>query len=259
MTRTLLTATILAFLVSACAEKSYEIDERRIPVGIGNEVVEVVIHQSEDPGLTYVNLHDDENTAAEAALAVLRQHGGRLIELQHTGERNITFALGDTSYAFDPNRMFTAVGVDTTLSRQGQLSAEAHEAVTSFADSVISLIGYYDLSTIITVHNNTDERYSARSYMEEGPYAGDARFVHVAAGSDADDFFFVTTQEIYNDLRDAGFNVVMQDNALVTDDGSLSVLAGQSGIPYINAEAQHGHFQEQQRMLAHLDQYLVDL
>ena len=185
--------------------------------------------------------------------------GGRLIELQHSGERNVEFSLRDTSYSFDPNRMFTAVGVDTTLARRGRLTPAAHQAVSAFADSVLALIGFYDLSTIITVHNNTDERYSAREYMEAGPYAQDARFVHVAAGSDADDFFFVTTEELYNDLRDAGFNVVMQDNALVTDDGSLSVLAGQAGIPYVNAEAQHGHFEEQRRMLAHLDEYLAEL
>lgn len=259
MLRSFTAAVVFAVLLSSCAEKSYEIAERRVPVAIGDDVVEVVIHQSENPGLTYVNLHDDENTAVEAALAILREHGGRLIELQHTGERNVAFSLRDTSYAFDPNRMFTAVGVDTTLSRQSILTEAAHAAVTNFADSVLSLIAFDELSTIITVHNNTDERYSARSYMEEGPYARDARFVHIAAGSDADDFFFVTTQELYDDLRDAGFNVVMQDNAVVTDDGSLSVLAGQTGIPYVNAEAQHGHFEEQQRMLAHLDEYLADL
>lgn len=254
-----LAAILLAVMLSGCTAKSYEIAERRVPISVGDTVVEVVIHESEDPGLTYINLHDDENTAVEAALAILAKHGGRLIELRHTGERNIAFSLRDTSYAFDPNRMFTAEGVDTTLKRQSNHSRAAREAVSAFADSVLALISFDDLSTIVTVHNNSDDRYSARSYKEEGPYASDARFVHVAAGSDADDFFFVTTEELYNDLRDAGFNVAMQDNALVTDDGSLSVLAGQKGVPYVNAEAQHGHFAEQRRMLAHLDDYLAKL
>ena len=36
--------------------------------------------------------------------------------------------------------------------------------------------------------------------------------------------------------------------ALATDDGSLSVYAGQRGRPYVNVEAQHGHAREQRRM-----------
>ncbi len=246
-----------AMLISACESRTYEIDEQRIPVSVGSSTVDVVVHTSEEPGLTYLNLHDDENTAVGAARYALEHFGGRLIELQHTGERNVRFSLGDTSYAFDPNRIFTANGIDSTLARHGASSRAAADAVASFADTVLSVLDLESLSTVVTVHNNSDERYSARSYMDDGPNARDARFVHIAAGSDADDFFFVTTQGLYDDLREAGFNVVMQDNALVTDDGSLSVLCGKLDIPYVNAEAQHGHLEEQQKMLAYLHELLA--
>lgn len=255
--RTGLLVLTSAILISACADRTLEIDEQRIPIAVGSSTIDVVVHRSEESGLTFLNLHDDENTAVEAARFALEHFGGRLIELQHTGERNVRFSLGDTSYAFDPNRIFTANGIDSTLARHGSSSGAAADVVATFADTVVSILELESLSTVATVHNNSDERYSARSYTDDGPYASDARFVHIAAGSDADDFFFVTTQELYDDLRAAGFNVVMQDNALVTDDGSLSVLCGKLDIPYVNAEAQQGHLEEQQKMLAYLHELLA--
>lgn len=251
------TISVLIFLSAGCTEGTRDLQERRVPLEIGDSVVEVILHESKDDGLTYLNLHDDENTAVEAALSVAGEHGGRVIELQHTGERNITFALEGDTFAFDPNRMFTDAGIDSSLSRFGQRTDPARAAVASFADSVLALSGFDELSTIVTVHNNTDGGYSARQYIEGAPYARDARFVHITTTDDADDFFFVTTEDLYNDLRAADFNVVMQDNALVTDDGSLSVLAGYRGIPYVNAEAQHGHFEAQRRMLMFLDDLLA--
>lgn len=239
-------------VLAACAGGRHDISEDRIPLQVGSTTVDVVVHTASSPGLTYINLHDDENTAVQAAMQVLEQHGGTLIELQHGGERNVRFDLDDSTYAFDPNRIFTRAGVDSTLSRHGRLSPAASDAVAGFADSLLSIIGLDDRSTVVTVHNNTEDGYSARQYMEGGRYAVDARFVHIAAGIDADDFFFVTSDELYQSLRAQEFNVVMQDNALVTDDGSLSVLCGRRGIPYVNAEAQHGHLEEQQRMLLYL-------
>ncbi len=73
--------------------------------------------------------------------------------------------------------------------------------------------------------------------------------VHLEPGRDADDFFFVTDPGWFDRLAALGFNVVLQDNTGVTDDGSLSVLAGRLGIPYVNVEAQHGHVKTQRRML----------
>ena len=50
-------------------------------------------------------------------------------------------------------------------------------------------------------------------------------------------------------MSSEGHNVVLQDNDKVTDDGSLSVLAGRAGIPYINVEAEDGHLQQQVEMI----------
>ncbi|MGI9176812.1 MAG: hypothetical protein ACR2IT_03025, partial [Pirellulales bacterium] len=62
------------------------------------------------PVVAFVSVHDDEETAVEAAVEVLRDRGGRLVELRHTGARELAFHLGDTEHRVDPNRIFTPAG-----------------------------------------------------------------------------------------------------------------------------------------------------
>ena len=62
------------------------------------------------PTIAFVSVHDDEETAVEAATDVLRDRGGRLVELRHTGSREIAFRLGGTGHRLDPNRIFTPAG-----------------------------------------------------------------------------------------------------------------------------------------------------
>ena len=117
------------------------------------------------------------------------------------------------------------------------------------------MIDLYQLprvQAVVALHNNTPERYGANSYAPGQEYAQDAAAVHLVPGSDLDDFFFVTEHGIYQALVELGFNVVLQNNAAVTDDGSLSVYCGQHRIPYVNVEAQHGHLRQQIDMLTSL-------
>ena len=256
--RLLWSVLIVAFCLLgalACGEAAQDVVSERKTLAVGDSEVTVVVHQAETSGPTYLNLHDDENTGVEAALSVIRQHGGRVIELQHGGERNITFALGDTSYTFDPNRMFTDQGANLTLADLSDSSQAAASAVRAFAEALLDEISLDTVGTIITLHNNTDERYSVLSYNEGGEYETDVLFVHITDDVDPDDFFFVTDRRLYDRLRAGDFNAALQDNARATDDGSLSVYAGQQGVPYVNVEAEHGHFEMQVKML----EYLVEV
>lgn len=233
----------------------YQIDETRTSIPLGEGSVDVVVYEAEAPGMTFITLHDNEDTSVEAALAVLGKRGGRLIELQHSGERNIEFQMGDSLYTIDPNRIFTDAGAAATLDTLGAYSDSAHAAVRAFAKQLVDIYDLRSQDVVITLHNNTADEYSALSYTEGRDYEEDARFVYIAPDEDPDDFFFITDYALYNPMRDAGFNVVLQDNANVTDDGSLSVYCGTLGLPYINVEAEHGHTAEQVRMI----EYLLDL
>ena len=211
---------------------------------VGDREVKVATYSK--PGkLTFVNLHDNENTSVDAAMIVIDSLGGTLIQLQHSGERNLEFKLNSGNYVADPNRIFTDIGAKATLSALGPYSDMALKEVRSFADGLVDSLSNVDV--IYTLHNNGEVGYSAKSYLNE--YKTDASDVYLNPDRDEDDFYFVTERKFFDQLKAKGYNVVLQNNKTVTDDGSLSVLAGQRGIPYINIEAQHGHLKEQVEML----------
>lgn len=255
----LLLPSLLLFL-TACTDRiqpDMPLTEQRIPVTIGSATIDVVLHESQRPGLTFVNMHDNENTSVEAVLALLPEVGGRLIHLSHTGERNVSFELEGETYVFDPNRIFTDHGAEATLRDLGPYSDAAHAAVRTFARTILGHYGLDQVEVLVALHNNTHLNYSMLSYGEAGDYASDAASVHLVDTVDVDDFFFVTEASLFEQIKAGGYNVVLQDNAEVTDDGSLSVYCGQHGIAYVNVEAEHGHVAEQEQMIAFLRDLLM--
>ena len=220
-----------------------------IPLGEGTVTVRVRL-DGQQPGLLHaLNLHDDESTSVEAAAEVIARRGGRVVEVVHSGDRNVTFRVGGRSYEADPNRMFTEAGRARTLGALSSHDPAAEAALEAFADSVLALYTAVRPDVVVTLHNNTPDNYSARSYEPGAQYASDAAAVTVHPGSDPDDFFFVTDRALYDALVGEGFNAVLQDNDAATDDGSLSVWAAREGVPYVNVEAQHGHRAEQAAMI----------
>ncbi len=249
---------LAALLFAGCSggdESAFAIQETRTTLYVGSEAVDVVLFAAEEPGLTYINLHDNEQTSVDAALEVLQLIGGRVFELQHGGERNITFTLDGIVYVFDPNRMFSDIGAQVSLLRLSQYSSEAHAAVRAFADQVLAIYDLAQLDAVVTLHNSS-ESYSVLIYAPGGEYEREAESVFINEGADPRDFFFVTDVEIYDGLVAEGFNVVLQDNEQATDDGSLSVYSADRGLPYANAEAGHGHHDEQVDMLLGLGEVL---
>ena len=245
--------SLLSLVFTAVCLLGYSQSKREtIAFPVGNTKVNIVIEEN-GQGPTFVNLHDNENTSVDATNELLKKHSGRLIQLVHSGERNVKFKLGKKAYEFDPNRMFTDAGAEATLERFGSNDKSAHKKVRALAERVYGLL---DVPVIITLHNNSEDNYSAASYLDD--YKNDAAAVYIKPNSDPDDFFFVTTQKLFDACKSRGFNVVLQNNETMTDDGSLSVLAGREGVPYVNVEAQHGHQKEQLKMLEALMEMIKD-
>ena len=84
-------------------------------LGLGSDSIDVVTTQFGEARLLLCNLHDNEDTSVEAARRVLSKRSGRLIELRHTGQRNLTFRILNREYGCDPNRIFTDPGIRRTL------------------------------------------------------------------------------------------------------------------------------------------------
>lgn len=250
--RTTLTGIAAVLLAPpACAQAPAPPQLEIRDVRLGETLVQLAVTGGQGPGLDYLVLHDDENTAVEAGLEAVRRHGGRLVELRAQGERNVVFTVAGRRFRFDPNRAFTDAGAAATLAAQSPAhrSRAALAAVRGFAGDVVEAYLGDATGFVVTLHNNTDGGYSAASYAPGGSLAGDAADVHLPAGADPDDFFFVTTRELFDALAGRGFAVVLQDNEAVTNDGSLSVWAGRRGLPYVNVEAQHGKVETQIEML----------
>ena len=235
--------------VLAAADADSAITVQSVFVHIGETPVEIRISERpcERDCWSAINVHDDEDTAVEAGLAVLRREGGRLVELRHGGTRNLGFRLGGEAFTVDPNRIFTDAGRARTLASLSRDTPAARAAVAAFADTLLAIYGRPVL--VLALHNNTEDNYSAASYAPGGTEAREAAEVRLTPGTDPDDFVFVTDPDLYRSLLESQFNVVLQNNDAMTDDGSLSVWAAQNGLRYANVEAQHGHLEADMHMI----------
>jgi hypothetical protein len=240
---------VLLFTLASCAQ-GFKITTTIIPLAIGDSTVDLVLHETGIPGLTYLNIHDDENTCVKAALDMIKRYGGRVFELQHGNKRNITFQLDDVTYEFDPNRIYNDAGIAATLERFGPVNDDAIAAVRMFAEALLQQVKPEDLIVFITLHNNEPrDNYSINLFTSGGSYAGDAQGVLVSKKSDPNDLYFVTDAYLFNILSQYDRNVVLQDNENVADDGSLSVWSARHQIPYANIEVQEGHRRVQAQMI----------
>ncbi len=229
------------------------LQDTTINYSLGDDAVWIKIFEGIPQSFIIINLHENEATSILAAKDIVNRVGGKFIFLSQKGERNISFKLGGNEYSFDPNRIFTREGIRKSLSNLGNYSFEAEEEVNKFAEFLLSELTK-DSLFIIAVHNNTDGSYSINSFFNQ--YNQDVSNVYRNKSEDPDDFFFVVREEDFEYLKSKGFNVVLQDNQNVRDDGSLSVFCGRNNIPYINVETQVGKYQKQIQMLEEIKEYL---
>ena len=191
----------------------------------------------------FINVHEDETTSIETVIAYSKTTAVHFERVVHNGTRNITFSISGKFYAFDPNRIFTKGGRKDTLKKQGNYSLKAAKAVRELAEKLLSLIP--ERTIVVSMHNNTDVNYSIKSYQPGGDEAPNTRDVYVNPEMDPDDFIYTTVPAYFDAFSARKINVILQDNENCVDDGSLSVYCGKKGIPYLNIEAQKGHFDQQ--------------
>jgi len=206
-----------------------------------------------------VNVHDDENTSVRAGKVAMRESGGRLLELVHGGKRFVEFRLQGQTYRFDPNRIFTEDGIRATLTRQKNYSEGAHVIVRTFAQQFIETFALDRQPVIIALHNTGNGGLSINSYQPSRELNRAADQVHQSKSRSAGDFFYVTDERFFAWLKDRDFNVMLQDNTNVPDDGSMSVYFAHQGIPYLNIEANNDHFDAQIEMVRAARQMLIEL
>ena len=219
-----------------------------VTVRLGSDRVRLSVQRFGHGGLRYLNLHENEQTSVQAAKAVLARSPGTLIELHGQGRRLLSFREGPQRLAFDPNRIFTEAGSEMTLRHWGSFNRAGLSAARQLRQAVLSLLEGRPDEPLIALHNNAGSNFSVDVYRPGGVRAADVQALHVQPGQPPDAFFLVTRVPLYVALREARFNVVLQNDHPV-DDGSLSVWAQREKRAYVNVEARFGALREQQAML----------
>jgi hypothetical protein len=230
-------------------EKNSAMTKEIVALKLGDSKINAVVHQKAPAGLTMVNVHDDEDTSVEAGLVDIREHGGRLIELAHSGERLIVFNLDGQKFTFDPNRIFSDAGIKSTLEKHSVYSPAAHAAIKSFAAEFLKHFALDREPVIIALHNTTDGIFSIKSFLPKGKHGAASTETYVSPQRNRFDFFFTTDKRFYDCLKARDFNVTLQDNEHTPDDGSLSVHFARKAVPYLNIEAEMGRLSEQIEMV----------
>lgn len=195
----------------------------------------------------FINVHEDESTGIKAVKDFLQNNHGVFSYLHHKQTRNISFNCDGNTYTFDPNRIYSDSGRMATLKKLSQYNLRADSLVKYFAMQVLKKLD--SAKHIVALHNNTDENYSIKSYLQGGSEAGNAAKIYINKKNDADDFVFTTDEKIFKACKKLKLNVALQDNEHCKDDGSLSVYFGKLHISYTNIEAQHGHLEMQEELV----------
>ena len=219
---------------------------------LADEQVWVHIYESARTGLTFVSLHDDENTGVEAAKRYIQQHGGRLVELRHGRGRNVAIRRRGQLSWFDPNRMFTKTGLGRSLERFGGLTEANLALAYNFSRELAELVGVERGQVIVAVHNNTEGKLTIDDYRKGELYGGNTQEVYANPRHDPDDYFYVTSPGLFSALVQLRYNVALMESEPSIDTGSLAYFSHLQGAHYVLVEAQHGHEREQLQMLESL-------
>lgn len=224
---------------------------------IGNRTVVInVIQYGEPNGIYCINMHDNEGTAVQGAVPVLEMTGGTLIRVENFRQRVIKFRLNGVLYGFDPNRIYSRIGIGQTLRDNRNYSMKAVLEIEKFAGRLLALIPD-TAKCVIALHNNTNDLFSIKSYIPGGIRQKDARAVFYNDMEDVDDIALTTDSLIYKVMADAGYNTILQDNDKAKKDGSLSIYSGEKGLRYINIETEHGKVEQYRIMFEKLMSWLI--
>lgn len=225
---------------------------------VGDTRVRVVIDDVKrkgERGLIYFHPHENEHGSAVVTRHIIEEYGGKLIEIRSEGERLIKFKLKGTAYSFDPNRMFTDIGLAHSLTHFGPTSEPALAAGRKLRSAVLAELGG-GKTPIVGVHNNAEDGITALSFRSDGPLSAQASKIALNPKASSHDFFLVLDDKLFDRLHHEGFNTVLQSQT-PPDDGSCSVYCQQHHWQYVNVEAGEHDMTEQERMLTALPSVLL--
>jgi len=197
----------------------------------------------------YFWIHGDETTARDVLTAHMKAFHGRALLVD-----NPTRVIQAGTLTFDPNRMFTEVGLERNLVRLNPHASEddrrrIHKMVAKDREKLLRALTPPSNGLLTVMHNNS-RGYSVKDEIEI------SNDVSIPSPGEPNDFMLCTNQNDFSILKQSPFNVVLQNEAKGAEDGSLSRLAAARKIRYVNIEAAKGRDTEQRAMLEWVETHL---
>ncbi len=217
-------------------------------IPLGDTAITFHWHYPERQKLLFLVIHDDENTSTDVAYKALSGYDASLLELKNDGKYTFTWFRDTIPYTFNPNRIFSLNGIESTMLQFGACDSAAVTEINLFALQVAGAF-FLQPAFIVALHNNKDQGFSIQSYNEDTLMIPVADSVFINPDKDLDNFYYVNDPDHFTFIKNKGYNVILQTAGILEDDGSLSIWCSRKGIPYINIEAEHGHHEEQMKML----------
>lgn len=231
---------------------------------LGDSLISIVHeNQESESDILFINVHENEATSINALRFFDLGICYEFVWLQHNATRRIYFNHKEEVFSVDPNRIFSHEGIVETLAYDkipGCFSSpnrKAERMAKSLAHEILKYV--HNAKWVISLHNNTPDNYSIKSYLPGGDEALNTKEVFINDQMDADDFIYTTDEQLFLALKKKNINVILQDNVNCVNDGSLSVYCGMKGIPYANVEAEDGHVEEQMRLIAEVVESIEEL
>jgi len=253
-----------------------QIDEIKKSIILGKDTVFLRIFTKPGKNIVYAHVHENETASLEAGLKMIEKYGGKLVTLEHSSDstknRNVRFTYRNTTYQFDPNRIYTT---DDNVLMTSISIIEGSRKVDKIILKMVKKLAKQiwnelaDFPLIIALHNNKNtpaectnmwffwsrlepESYNITSYVKKYDQSSDSNKscaeIYINPDVNNSEFFIVTQKTDFDMFVRKKYSVVLQ-NANPVDDGSMSVIATGFGKRYINAEAKQGRVIEQEAML----------
>ncbi len=244
-------------------------------IALGDDTIYMKIYSKPGKNIVYAHVHENEEASLAAGLEMLHKYGGKLFTLSHsvdTTNRNVTFDYKNSTFKFDPNRIYTSNDSILTsniniVCGEETVDSIVRKDVRNLADLVWAETEGANL--IVALHNNKNtppsfstlwffintyepESYNITSYVKKSEFSSDSNkscdAIYINPKLNNSEFFIVTEKSDFDLFMHKKYSVVLQ-NANPIDDGSMSVFAVKNNRRYINSEAKMGKLLEQTEML----------
>ena len=204
-------------------------------------------HQAPD-SLFLIRLHGDEVDAAAVGKWWVKAHGGTFIDVVNQ-TREVSFQYQCNTIRFDPNRVFSELGIIQTLAaNQIAATPEIIAEVNRFSQFMIDKCEQQ--SVIIALHNNRD--FNINFYLPGGECDGSAEAVHCEPNEGPHHLILTSERDDFQALKNKKVNCVLESKSVSDYPGAFSEYCINNKIRYFNIETYLGQPEKQKELLMHV-------